>query len=152
MEISMTLALPRDERSVPVVRRVLKTSLDSLGVLPDVVSDIELALTEACTNALDHAAKGAEYAVVVGVHGDVCRIEVVDRGAGFDAAGVGMSDAATSAEEGRGIQLMRALVDRVEFSSPEQAGTVVLMEKKLEWQPDSILHALEQDLKSGDVS
>ena len=61
MELKLTLALPRDEYSVPVARRVLSRSLEVLGVDEVVVADIELALTEACTNVLDHAADTDEY-------------------------------------------------------------------------------------------
>ena len=67
MEFKLTLALPRDNQSVPVARRVLKNSLQVLGVRADVVSDIELALTEACTNVLDHAGDADEYEVSAGV-------------------------------------------------------------------------------------
>ena len=139
MEIKLTLALPRDEISVPVVRTLLKQSMEVLGVVPDVTHDIELALTEACTNVLDHSAEGDEYEVSAGIDGDQCVIEVVDRGGGFDGSRHGMADASTTAEEGRGIQIMRALVDTVTFTSRPHRGTVVHLEKKLEWQPGSVI-------------
>lgn len=145
MEIKLTLALPRDEFSVPVIRRILKSSMDVLGVQPSVVSDIELALTEACTNVLDHAGADDEYEVSAGINGDQCVIEVVDRGAGFDGTDRGHQPAEPSAEDGRGIQLMRALVDRVTFTSRPTEGTVVHLEKQLEWQPDSVIRKLTED-------
>ncbi len=129
----MTLALPRDGLSVPVARRVLKNALTALGVADEVTADIEVALTEACTNVLDHAADGEEYEVRAGVHDHECVIEVVDTGGGFDPAAHGFSDAAAAAESGRGIQLMRALVDRVSFTSRGD-GTVVHLEKRLHWE------------------
>jgi serine/threonine-protein kinase RsbW len=145
MEIKLTLALPRDEVSVPVVRRLLKQSMEVLGVEPAVTSDIELALTEACTNVLDHAAEGDEYEVSAGIDGDQCVIEVVDRGGGFDGSLSGLADAEPSAEDGRGIQLMRALVDRVTFTSRPHKGTVVHLEKKLEWQDGSVIQRWTED-------
>ena len=117
MEIKLTLALPRDEISVPVVRTLLKQSMQVLGVVPDVTHDIELALTEACTNVLDHSADGDEYEGSAGSDGDQCVIEVVDRGGGFDGSLHGLALADGQAEEGRGIHLMRALVDTVTFTS-----------------------------------
>ncbi len=153
MEIKLTLALPRDELSVPVARRVLAQAMDVLGVEREVTSDIEIALTEACTNVLDHAEGAEEYEVSAGIDGDVCVIEVIDRGAGqFDPAVLGHGDAADDAEEGRGIQLMRALVDKVRFDNREQVGTVVHLEKRLEWHEDSVIKALtvgKQPLKHG---
>lgn len=144
MEIKLALALPRDEFSVPVVRTVLTQALDVLGVTPGVVADIQVALTEACTNVLDHAGDTDEYEVSAGIDGDVCIIEVIDRGAGFDGSTLGLGDAADQAEEGRGIQLMRALVDKVRFDSRPSVGTVVHLEKRLEWHDDSIIQALTE--------
>ena len=145
MEFKLTLALPRDNQSVPVARRVLKNSLDVLGVRPDVVSDIELALTEACTNVLDHAADADEYEVSAGVDGTACVIEVIDRGQGFDGSVKGLADAEPHAEDGRGIQLMRALVDKVTFTSRPMVGTVVHLEKELEWNDDAPIKRLTED-------
>ena len=145
MEIKLTLALPRDEISVPVVRKLLKQSMDVLGVVPEVTADIELALTEACTNVLDHSADGDEYEVSAGIDGDQCVIEVVDRGGGFDGSLHGLADADPHAEDGRGIHLMRALVDRVTFTSRPAKGTVVHLEKKLEWQEGSVIQHWTED-------
>ena len=145
MEIKLTLALPRDEYSVPVARRVLARSMDVLGVDGAVVADIELALTEACTNVLDHATDTDEYEVSAGIDGTLCIIEVIDRGAGFDSRAQGLVDADPAAEGGRGIQLMRALVDRVTFVSRPQTGTVVHLEKELVWEEKSVIRRLTED-------
>jgi serine/threonine-protein kinase RsbW len=120
--------------SVPVVRRVLDSTLRTLGVAPACLDDISIALTEACTNVLDHAAAGDEYEVVAGLDDEKCVIAVVDTGRGFDADSLGHAEADPSAEEGRGIQLMRTLVDRVHFESRTPGpGTVVRLEKELEF-------------------
>jgi serine/threonine-protein kinase RsbW len=145
VEFKLTLALPRDEYSVPVARRVLKNSLSVLGVREQVVHDIELALTEACTNVLDHAGDSDQYEVSAGIDGTACVIEVVDRGDGFDGSAHGLEDAEPSAEEGRGIQLMRALVDKVTFTSRPTSGTVVHLEKELEWHDDAAVKRLTED-------
>ena len=144
MEIKLTLALPRDALSVPVVRRTLTASLQVLGIEKSVISDIEVALTEACTNVLDHATGGEEYEVSAGIDGTVCVIEVVDRGAEhFDAATRGLGDADPQAEAGRGIQLMRALVDKVMFINQPRDGTVVHLEKRLSWDPGAVIERLD---------
>jgi serine/threonine-protein kinase RsbW len=145
VELKLTLALPHDEYSVPVARRILARSLEVLGVDEDVVADIELALTEACTNVLDHAADTDEYEVSAGIDGTVCVIEVIDRGSGFDSSTQGLTEAEPSAEDGRGIQLMRALVDEVSFTSRPQTGTVVHLEKQLTWGDGSAIERLTED-------
>ena len=144
MEIKFTLVLPRDALSVPVVRRVLNSSMRTLGVEDDCLTDIEVALTEACTNVLDHAALGDEYEVVAGLDDNGCVIDVVDTGRGFDADHLGHADAETSAEDGRGIQLMRALVDRVQFDSRPEKGMIVHLEKQLVYDDGSPLQCLAE--------
>ena len=144
MEIRLTLALPRDKASVPFVRRILASSMQVLGVQSSVISDIELALTEACTNVLDHADHADEYEVSVGIDGDRCVIEVIDRGGGFDGSMQGLASAPLTAEDGRGIQLMRALVDCVTFASRPHVGTVVHLEKHLEWDANAAIKQLTE--------
>ena len=143
MEIKLSLALPREQLSVPVVRRVLRSSLQALGVEAEVVHDIEVALSEAVTNVLDHAGRGEEYEVSAGVDGDLCVIEIIDRGGeGFDATDLGHGDAEPGAESGRGIQIMRALLDHVSFQNIPRVGTVVHLEKRLEWTDKSPIKLL----------
>jgi serine/threonine-protein kinase RsbW len=144
VEIKLSLALPREELSVPVVRRVLKSSMQALGVERDVVHDIEVALTEAVTNVLDHAGDGEEYEVSAGIDGDTCVIEIIDRGAGFDAAALGHEAVDPDAEGGRGIQIMRALVDSVTFQNIPRVGTVVHLEKRLQWSDSSAIKLLTE--------
>ncbi|MGB8649529.1 MAG: ATP-binding protein [Mycobacteriales bacterium] len=144
MEIKLTLALPRDQLSVPVVRRILQQSLETLGIEKSTISDIGLALTEACTNVLDHAAGAEEYEVSAGIDGTACVIEVIDRGHGFDGALKGLADAEPHAEDGRGIQLMRALVDSVSFHNKPTVGTVVHMEKQLVFPDGAVIDMLDK--------
>lgn len=145
MEITLTLVLPHDGISVPVVGRRPKAAMEVLGVEPQVTADIELALTEACTNVLDHSVEGDDDEVSAGIDSDQCVIEVVDRGAtAFDAEALGRGDATPTADSGRGIQIMRSLVDRVEFSSRPTKGTVVHLEKALQWTEGSVIQRLTE--------
>ena len=70
------------------------------------------------------------------VDDDQCVIRVVDRGRGFDSESLGFGHADTSAEEGRGIEIMRALVDQVRFIPKPEAGTIVHLEKTLDFEDD----------------
>ena len=140
MVISFTLSLPRDEASVPVVRHICRDALDALGVTSTCTSDIELAVTEACTNVLKHArSRQDEYDVTVEVNEVNCAISVVDSGEGFDHTRAGHEAPHESSEDGRGIHLMKALVDSVSFVSKEQDGTVVHLEKTLDLTDGSLL-------------
>lgn len=141
MEIAFKLSLPRDEVSVPVVRHISRDALLKLGVDPACVSDIEIAVTEACTNVLNHA-DGTDdlYEVTFEVNEELAHIRIIDTGRGFDEGQIELS--ADSAESGRGIFLMKALVDDLKFVSEPEKGTVVHLVKKLHVEEDSILHML----------
>jgi serine/threonine-protein kinase RsbW len=141
MDVVFSLALPREEASVPVVRQLCRASLQNIGAMPECVSDIELALTEACTNVLQHAFDSREeYRVDIRLDDEKCSIAVIDEGRGFDHPNLAKGEeAAMGAEGGRGIQLMRALVDKVNFNSEPEQGTMVRLVKGLELKEDSVL-------------
>lgn len=134
MEFRIALSLPRDAVSVPVARKMCQEAMSVLGVRDDCAHDISVALTEACTNVLDHATDEDDYTISLSVGRQLCVIEVTDGGAGFDADAVGREIAASDAESGRGVHLMRMLVDRVRFTSRPEDGTLVHLEKELAWQ------------------
>ena len=147
MQILFTVVLPRDEVTVPLIRHIVRDSLLKIGATRECVSDIELALTEACTNVLHHAkANPSEYSVSVDVNDVTCDIRLTDRGAGFDAATVGT--AGETAESGRGITLMKALVDDLKFVS-NGSGTVVHLAKRLDLTEESLM--LDLVRKAGSV-
>lgn len=159
MEIKLVLWLPRDAVSVPVSRQVLDSCLETLGVSPDTRADIALALSEACANVVQHAGPGEEYEVQVSTRNRRCVIEVVNTsggdgepapaggGAGTFADGrrPGQNRPAWSAladdpvpetaEHGRGLQIIDAVVDNLELTSTDRQGTTVHFEKQLEWLP-----------------
>src|SRR5258706_15943154 len=86
VDVRFCLVFPRETISVPVVRRVLGDTLYKLGVDEDCVSDLLLAVTEACTNVLRHAGPGRRYELVAHVSSKRCVLEVLDSGRGFDPA------------------------------------------------------------------
>jgi serine/threonine-protein kinase RsbW len=143
--ITLTLCLPRDEQTVTMARHIASSAMDEIGVDEDAVHDIAVALTEACTNVLKHSGPGDEYEVTLEVDDQQCTIRVVDTGHGFDSAALGLAHADSSAEQGRGIELMRALVDQVRFISRPEAGTVVHLEKSIAYNRDSLVAPKRRD-------
>ena len=139
MEITLGLTLPRDELTVPVARHIVRTALDRVGVEDACAHDVVVALSEACTNVLLHAGPGDEYDVRVNVEDERCRIRILDVGRGFDPVRPGQSGAQPEAEQGRGMALMHALVDRVRFTSRPEARTIVTLEKTLEFADPALL-------------
>jgi serine/threonine-protein kinase RsbW len=141
VQVSFHLSLPRDESSVPITRRLIAQSLDVVGVDADTVSDVEIALSEACANVLRHAKVGDEYEVLAGFDEERAFLEVIDRGEGFDPDEIAPPDGSDDgeAESGRGVTLMRALMDDVHFQRRRlqdgTPGSSVILEKRLRWRP-----------------
>ncbi len=139
VKIDIEVFLPRDAATLPVIRHIAMCALDELGVAPAAVDDVALALTEACTNVVQHSGVDDEYAVHLVVTDAVCEISVVDTGQGFDPSALATGMAPGSAEQGRGLAILSALVDGVRFESRPQAGTVVHLVKRLDVMGDGPL-------------
>ena len=140
MEIQMALHLPRDAVSVPVGRQVLDSCLETLGVTSDTRADIALALSEACANVIQHAGPGEEYEVQVSARNCRCTIEVVNTGRGpredqTDRFAVADEPVPATAEHGRGLQIIDAVMDNLQLTGDEKQGTTVHFEKTLDWLP-----------------
>lgn len=142
MRISLTLCLPRDSSTLPVVRHIAAAALRELGVESDAIDDVSLALTEAAANVVKHSGADDRYEVHFVIENSICEIRVIDSGRGFDSSSLGVSMADPSEEQGRGMALMAALVDSVHFESRPEDGTVVHLVKELSLRPDGPLERL----------
>lgn len=144
MDLKFSLALPREVLSIPVIRRILGDALRGLGVSEDCIADILVATCEACTNVVKHAKTTSRYEVTASVDDDKCVLKIVDKGQGLGDESPG--PASPDAESGRGIKIMRALVDDVTFDTGPERGTIVYLEKRLTWRDEALLRRLEYDL------
>jgi serine/threonine-protein kinase RsbW len=139
MELSLALTLPRDEQTVPVARHIVRNAMAQVGVAETCVYDFELALSEACTNVLLHSGPGDQYVVRLDLEDELGVIRVIDVGHGFDSDKLQTDAPRLEGERGRGLGLMQALVDRVDFTSRPEAGTIVSLEKTLTFDDDAFL-------------
>ena len=139
MQVTLALWLPRDEMSIPVARHIVKAAMENVGVSGDNVHDIEIALTEACTNVLKHSGPGDEYEVSFELDDETAILRVIDTGRGFDFASLQDATIAPTDERGRGVSLMHALVDLVKFESKPEEGTIVHLEKRIDYRAGSLL-------------
>jgi serine/threonine-protein kinase RsbW len=132
-QIELHLTLPRDARYVGLLRHVADSLLRGLNVPAESVDDVAVALSEACGNVIRHADGTDEYGVRLSVDAHQCSIEVCDLGPGFaveamaeDAASL---DDIAAAEDGRGLPLLQALMDDLEFVREEDTTTVRLIKR-----------------------
>jgi serine/threonine-protein kinase RsbW len=124
---SVLLELPTADWTVGLARRALFGLLHAAGVPAAVSQDLALALSEGCANAVCHAAAGQSYRVRIDLDHSQCRLEICDQGSGFDphlvpAPGRG-------ANGGRGLLIMRTVVDHVKIDVVRPRGTTVVMIK-----------------------
>ena len=131
MKIEVALCLPGDAQTVAVVRRIAVAALAELGVTEDCLDEIRLAISEACTNVIEHSDDDDQYEVRLEVQDQVCEIKVIDKGHGFDADSLNRSFPPPDSARGRGIALMHALMDHIDFDSRPERGTVVHLIKAL---------------------
>ena len=135
MDIDFTVRLPVDAQSLPLIRGLVRQTLQHLGVASAGIDEILLALSEACANVVQHAGEHEEYQVDVSIDDQVCRISVLDDGSGFDVDALSAEAPRSPLEGGRGVQLMRALVDRLAFVRDEDGRHRVSLEKRLVTSP-----------------
>ena len=101
----------------------------------EVLGDLKLALTEACTNSVRHAYADGEGMVEIlyELHDDKLVIEVVDEGEGFDPPTEASNALAEDelSEGGLGIAIIEALADEFEIRERPQGGSFLRFVKHL---------------------
>jgi len=118
--------------SVAVARRAVGVFAQSRGFSPSEVSDIVLAVGEACSNAVEHGhTQKSQIVVRCSFENGTLTIEIGDRGSGFDEERARNSEIpAEFLGRGRGIPIMRAVMDGVRYEITK-TGTTVFLEKRL---------------------
>ena len=106
----------------------------------EVLGDLKLALTEACTNSVRHAYAdgGGLVEIVYELHDDRLVVEVADHGEGFEPpAGAAVLEPAEDAEDvelaegGLGIAIIEALSDELEIREGDRGGSRLRFVKRL---------------------
>lgn len=113
---AITLTIPARAEYI-VLSRLALTGLARLRALePDVLADLKLALTEACSNSIRHAyGEGSEGTVEIRYElaPDRIAVEIGDEGDGFDPEA--RAEERGLDEGGLGMAIIRALVDELQI-------------------------------------
>jgi serine/threonine-protein kinase RsbW len=136
---AVRLTIPAKPEYITLGRLALTgiARLRSEPLSQEVLGDLKLALTEACTNSVRHAYAGGEGVVeiVYEIHADRLVVEVADEGEGFEPpageASPGGEDELS--EGGLGIAIIQALADEFEIGArPNGGGSRLRFVKRLD--------------------
>jgi serine/threonine-protein kinase RsbW len=131
----MELAVPSRAEYIAVVRLVVSSLASARrSISDDRIDDLKLAVSEACTNAIEaNLSTGEDHPVIVRCLEATERLEICisDSGGGFNPDVLPEHPPVTDPdrlnfERGLGIPLIRSLVDDVEFDSSGDGTTVRL--------------------------
>jgi anti-sigma regulatory factor (Ser/Thr protein kinase) len=106
--------------SVALVRKRLLHWLERGGVDPATAADITLACSEACANAVEHPVRPARHAFEVEATRTAHEIELTVRDFG------GWDSAEQDDMRGRGLGMIRELMDDTEIVSGDHETTIVM--------------------------
>lgn len=129
------VVVPARAEYLALVRLVVSAAVAiDAGLSENRIGDLKLAVSEACTNAMEASHGADDEQVLVRCSIDDERVEVLvrDRGAGFDPTTLRPHPPVTDParldfERGLGIPLIRALTDEVGFESSEKGTDVRLV-------------------------
>jgi serine/threonine-protein kinase RsbW len=116
------VTLPARPENVAVVRHVLGSLSEALGLPAELTEDIRLAVTEACTNVVRHAYGEGEGTIDVVVRSEPSTLEVV-----VADAGRGIAPSADTSGPGLGLPLIAALADSLSIERTASAGSRLTM-------------------------
>ncbi|MBD3165503.1 ATP-binding protein [bacterium] len=132
-----TLTVPSDPDDPSILERVDAFTVDITKDLPftdDERDNIAISVSEAVNNAIIHGNDGnpsLQITIDFKIEQECLHISVTDQGDGFNPAEVPDPTDPENllAESGRGLLIIRHLMDEVELTNGENGGTRVVMSK-----------------------
>jgi serine/threonine-protein kinase RsbW len=133
------LEIPAKPEFVALARLVVSSfATTTMGLPDDRIDDLKIAVSEACTNAIEaHDAKDTDERVLVRCIPGERAVEIViaDRGSGFDPGALPEHPPVTDParlkyERGLGIPLIRSLVDELAIDSSDGGTSVRILMRR----------------------
>lgn len=120
------LTIPAKAEYITLGRLALTAIARVRPLSEETLSDLKLALTEACTNSVRHAyreGRAGTVEILYQIEPDRLVVEVADDGQGFEPADLGGGGNGDLSEGGLGIAIIRAVADEVEIDERESGGS-----------------------------
>jgi serine/threonine-protein kinase RsbW len=132
--IDIDIKVPNQTRYLSLIGKigedVARTIKRFSGDREKLAYNINIVLTEAMANAIHHAEQSNDVHVRISVIDRVLTIRVFDQGQGFDIRSLPSPDFEDCRETGRGIYIIKSLMDRISYHKSED-GYVLVMIKAL---------------------
>jgi len=120
------LTIPAKAEYITLGRLALSAISRVRPLSDETLSDLKLALTEACTNSVRHAYSGdraGTVEIVYQLEPDRLVVEVFDDGQGFELGELSGEGNGDLNEGGLGIAIIQAVTDEVEIGERESGGS-----------------------------
>jgi serine/threonine-protein kinase RsbW len=119
---SIELSVPAHPENIALVRHVLGAIGACLQLAPELLEDMRLAVTEACTNVVRHAYEDSRGTIELFISPteNSLRVVVADRGRG-------MGPSPDTRGPGLGLPLIAAIADSLQIDQVAGAGSRVAM-------------------------
>jgi serine/threonine-protein kinase RsbW len=128
---TVEIRIPCKAEWVALARLSVAAVANRLQFSIDEIEDIKLAVAEACTNAIQHAAGSSTIEIrCESIEGSL-RITVRDFGVGTRPELIASRDLEDERTGGLGVFLIRALMDEVTYDVRPESGTQLVMVKRL---------------------
>lgn len=134
---TVVIEFPSDYKFLNIVDLVTAEVVQNLCFNHQAANEIAISVIEACTNAIEHGNRerpDENVRIVFNCTGDRLVIEVCDRGRGFDFRGYleRIPDPSNIQHlRGRGIYIMKNMMDGLEFEMVPGEGMKVRLVKRL---------------------
>lgn len=130
------IIIPSSQVFLTKVDSFVERKLKKLGLNKDQLADVAISVTEAVNNAIVHGNKNdPQKKVILRLIPDksCIIIEVEDEGKGFNLNSLPcpITEENLLKEVGRGIFIVRSLMDKVDFIFKQEGGTIVRLTKYL---------------------
>jgi serine/threonine-protein kinase RsbW len=132
-----SITIPSSPDFIAAVDEFLESWLRERNVPDDTVADLAIAITELVNNAIKHGNKkdsSKKVTVQLKLANSEAEATITDQGPGFDPDSVPdpVAEENLLKEIGRGIFIVRSLMDSLEFAFPKEGGTRVKITKKIQ--------------------
>jgi len=138
-KIEVNIKVPNQTRYLGLIGKIGEDVARALrkykGDREELAYHINLVLTEAMANAIRHANEGdpeKEVHITITIMGRSLNIKVYDQGQGFDICSLPSPDFKNLDEHGRGVYIIRSLMDQVTYRKVKRGGHVLEMIKTLQ--------------------